>query len=82
MFKVVDESDVYALPFREHFMLQVPAGSSGELSDDCVTVAHEIDVEVDVVDWLEKVSLCTRRMVDMYLHRGRCRSAELLEARS
>jgi len=40
-----------------HFVLEGPAGATGELGYDDVAVAEEVDVKVDVVDWLERISI-------------------------
>jgi hypothetical protein len=37
-------------------MLEGPAGAAGELGDDDVAVAKEVDVEIDVVYRLRRVS--------------------------
>jgi hypothetical protein len=39
-----------------HFMLEGPAGAAGELGDNDIAVAEKVDVEIDVVDGLRKVS--------------------------
>ena len=40
--------DIDLLRFGYHLVLQVPAHTSAELSDDNVAVAEEVHVEIDV----------------------------------
>jgi hypothetical protein len=44
-----------------HLVLKVPPSALTEGGDDSVAVTEEVDVEVDVVDWL--YSTCESRMI-------------------
>lgn len=44
--------DVHDEADRDHFVLEIPASSSGQLNDDIVAIPYELDVEVDVLDFL------------------------------
>jgi hypothetical protein len=57
MFNLIDSLYFVGLALRYHLMLEVPAGAAGEFSYDYVAVAEEVDVKVDMVDWLVHVSL-------------------------
>jgi hypothetical protein len=50
----VDCLDDVLVRLRDHGMRECPAGAAGEFGDDDVAVAEEVDVEVDVVDWLDR----------------------------
>jgi hypothetical protein len=52
MLFLVNGRNVDGLVFREHVVFQGPAGAASELGDNDVAVAEELNVKVDVVDWL------------------------------
>jgi len=52
MVRPTDCHDLILVPLGYHLVRESPAGAAGEFGDDDIAVAEEIDVEVDVVDWL------------------------------
>ncbi len=66
MLFIVQISYVSELPVWYHFMLESPASAASELSDDHITIAKQVDVEVDVTNGLEYVSSACIQNVDWY----------------
>jgi len=57
MVDLVHRRNLVLVALGYHFVLEGPAGATSELGYDDVAVAEEVDVEVDVVDGLERISI-------------------------
>ena len=54
VFDSINRVDLSRLALGYHFVLKFPARAACELRYNDIAVAKEVDVEVDVVDWLHK----------------------------
>lgn len=80
MIDLVDHRDFVLVALGNHFVLEGPASAACEFGNDDVAVTEEVDIEIDVMDGLGRVSSKSEMMSRHNLHRVKCISVGCREA--
>jgi len=64
--KFIDKHDIDLLIYWCHDMLKIPSSAASQLGNNDITISKKVDVEIYVMNWLERVSAgCQRPVLGM-----------------